>query len=162
MKIIYPAVFKKFSGTEQGYSVLFPDLPGCVTEGASLEEAMEMAVDAASGWILTSMEDDEKIPSPSNIFDIKANADDEFINYVVLDMAEYAKQHSNKSVKKTLTIPSWLNYMAERAEVNFSQLLQKALRDTLNLTPDIRSETAGSINIKNEDDVLFMFPELHQ
>lgn len=139
MKLLYPAVFKPLSEKRSGYCVVFPDLPGCITQGDSLEDALEMAVDAASGWILTSMEDGEQLPKPSNRSDITINTSDEFINYVSLDMEEYAKQYSKKSVKKTLTIPGWLNYAAERAGVNFSQVLQNGIKEQLKLTPDAQS-----------------------
>lgn len=91
MKLLYPAIFKPLSEIKSGYCVVFPDLPGCVTQGDSLENALEMAVDAASGWILTSMEDGEEIPKPSKHSDIIIESSDEFINYVSLDMEEYAK-----------------------------------------------------------------------
>lgn len=128
MKLYYPAVFIPY---ETGYTVEFPDLPGCVTQGDSLEEAFEMAADAACGWILTSIEDDEIVPSPSEIGTIE-NAEG-FVNYVMLDMEEYAKQYGTKAVKKTLTIPEWLNRLAERQGINFSQELQKALKIRLGL-----------------------------
>lgn len=67
LKLIYPAVFKPFSDQSGGYVVEFPDLPGCVTEGKNLEQAIEMGIDAASGWILGELEDGEKIPHASDI-----------------------------------------------------------------------------------------------
>lgn len=67
LKLIYPAVFKPFSDQSGGYVVEFPDLPGCVTEGKNLEQAIEMGIDAASGWILGELEDGEKIPPASDI-----------------------------------------------------------------------------------------------
>lgn len=62
MKLYYPAIFII---NEYGYTIEFPDLPGCVTQGDTIEEAFEMAEDAASGWILTSIEDNEEVPPPS-------------------------------------------------------------------------------------------------
>ena len=132
MKLVYPAVFFTFEDGD-GYTVEFPDLPGCVTQGDTLEEAIEMATDAASGWILSTIEDEEIIPSPSKHIDINKFDDAAFLNYVLLDMEAYAKQYSNKSIKKTLTIPQWLNTLAEKAGINFSRVLQKALKDTLKL-----------------------------
>ena len=64
MKLIYPAVFKPFTDQSGGYVVEFPDLPGCVTEGKDLEQAIEMGIDAASGWILGELEDGEKFHMP--------------------------------------------------------------------------------------------------
>ena len=65
MKLIYPAVFYPFSDGSGGYTVEFPDLPGCVTEGNDLEEAFEMAIDAASGWVLDELEEGNEIPKES-------------------------------------------------------------------------------------------------
>lgn len=130
MKLVYPAIFYEDIETKT-YTVVFPDLPGCITQGDTIEEALEMAEDVASGWILTSIEEDETINPPSR----NHNCSDEnaFINFVSLDIDEYAKKHSNKSVKKTLTIPQWLNTLAERENINFSQLLQIALKQKLGL-----------------------------
>lgn len=140
MKLYYPAIFIIY-GTS--YTVEFPDLPGCVTQGDSLEEAFEMAEDAACGWILTSLEDGEDIPSPSAIS--KINTKEGFVNYVTLDIGEYAKQYSTKSVKKTLTIPEWLNRLAERQGINFSQELQNALKVRLGLTSDGSGESVATL-----------------
>lgn len=129
MKLYYPANFIPY-GTS--YTVIFPDLPGCITQGDSLEEAFEMAEDVACGWILTSIEDDEDIPSPSGIGTIECEKG--FVNYVTLDIGEYAKQYSTKSIKKTLTVPEWLNKLAERQGINFSQELQNALKIRLGLS----------------------------
>ena len=128
MKLYYPALFIQYN---DGFTIEFPDLPGCVTQGDSLEDAFAMVADAACGWILTSIEDGEDIPSPSNIQNIKV--DEGFVNYVMLDIDEYAKRYSTKAVKKTLTIPQWLNQLAERQGVNFSQELQDALKVCLGL-----------------------------
>lgn len=130
MKLIYPAVF--YEG-EDGYTVEFPDLPGCVTQGDTLEEAMEMAVDAASGWILIMIEDGEDIPSPSRQLNLSDYEGAAFSNLIMLDMEEYAKQYGEKAVKKTLTIPRWLNTLSERKNINFSQVLQTGLKIELGL-----------------------------
>ncbi|MCQ2498243.1 MAG: type II toxin-antitoxin system HicB family antitoxin [Lachnospiraceae bacterium] len=129
MKLYYPAIFVPYMGS---FTVEFPDLPGCVTQGDSLEEAFEMAEDAACGWILTSIEDGEEIPSPSYVG--KMDVAEGFINYITLDIDEYAKRHSTKAVKKTLTIPEWLNQLAEQQGINFSRELQNALKVRLGLT----------------------------
>lgn len=129
MKLYYPAIFIAY---EKGYTVTFPDLPGCVTQGDSLEEAFEMAEDAACGWILTTIEDDEDVPSPSLIN--RLDVEEGFSTFVVLDIGEYAKQHSTKAIKKTLTIPEWLNTLAEHEGINFSKELQNALKVRLGLS----------------------------
>ena len=71
MKLVYPVCF--YPCEEGGFAVIIPDLPGCVTEGDSLSEAMDMAVDAASGWLLCSVENNEQIPQSSDIKNIIAD-----------------------------------------------------------------------------------------
>lgn len=125
MKLVYPALFSPWDEGD-GYTVEFPDLPGCVTEGDTLAEAIEMAQDAASGWVLGELEDGNPIPkasSPSSI----SYAAGEFVSAVVLDMDAYAEKYGNKAVRKNLTIPAWLNTFAEKQHVNFSQVLTDAL-----------------------------------
>lgn len=125
MKLVYPAIFKK---EELGYSVVIPDLLGCCTQGDTLEEAIEMAEDAALGWLLTTLEENEEIPEASNINDIELGNKDEFVSLLLLDLSSYSEKYSSrKSVKKTLTIPYWLNERAERLKINFSKTLQDAL-----------------------------------
>ena len=126
MKLVYPAcMYKEKDG---GYSVEVPDLQGCYTQGDTLEEALEMAQDAALGWILTSIEDDEEIPQASNIDDIKLKNKAGFKTLLLLDIDQYTQKFGSKqSIKKTLTIPSWLNKRAEKVGINFSQTLQEAL-----------------------------------
>ena len=102
MKLLYPAIFTPF-GDREGYTVVVPDLPGCVTEGDSLIEAIEMGVDAASGWILGEVEEGNGFPAASDLRYIKAD-DDSFVSLLVLDMAAYAKQYGTKAVRRNLTI----------------------------------------------------------
>lgn len=126
MKLVYPACF--CIEEDGGYSVEFPDLPGCITQGDTLEEAMEMAEDASLGWLLTSLEDGQDLPAPSKIEEIQIESKNGFINLLLLDLGNYSEKYNkNKSVKKTLTIPYWLNEIAERKNINFSQTLQDAL-----------------------------------
>lgn len=126
MKLIYPACFYKED--EGGYSVNIPDLLGCCTQGDTLEEALEMAQNAALGWILTAIEDDEELPAPTDINDIKLENKNGFKNLLLLDIDKYTEKYgSKKSVKKTLSIPNWLNVRAEKIGINFSQVLQEAL-----------------------------------
>lgn len=125
MKLIYPAIFSPCMEKE-GYTVEVPDLPGCVTEGDDLADAIEMATDAASGWILGELEDGNNIPSPSQRKDIQTD-DDSFINMLVLDMDSYSEKYGSKAVRKNITIPAWLNTYGEKNHINFSKVLQDAL-----------------------------------
>lgn len=136
MLSIYPACFYKEK--EGGYSVIFPDLNHLSTCGDTLENALEMAIDCLAGFLYTAKRDGESVSAPSDINSIDINAEyDEyesaFVNMVSVDVSEYAKKHFEKSVKKTLTIPSWLNERAEQANINFSAVLQEALKQRLQI-----------------------------
>lgn len=134
----YPACFLKEGNS---YSVIFPDLNYLATCGSSLEEALTMAVDCLAGYLFEEKKDGKNIPSPSSLQSIRiddvckeldvSNLGDSFINIVTVDVEEYAKAHFTKSVKKTLTIPEWLNNSAKDAGINFSQVLQEALMQKL-------------------------------
>ncbi|NTW04545.1 MAG: HicB family protein [Peptococcaceae bacterium] len=130
MKLIYPACF--YPCEECGYTVIFPDLPGCVTEGDTLPEALDMAVEAASGWLLDEIENDKQIPKASDIKNVNPDEHENgFVSLISIDLDEYSRKHGNKAVKKTLTIPAWLNSIAEKEQVNFSHILQEALKSHL-------------------------------
>lgn len=130
MKYAYPAVFTK---EETGYSVYFPDIDGCATCGDTLPDAMEMAADALCLMLYDYEEEGEKIPEVSDIRTLQKENADRIVSMVCCDTIEYRKLYDNKAVKKTLTIPSWLNTVAERAGVNFSTVLQNALKQQLNI-----------------------------
>lgn len=127
MKLVYPAAF--YPCEEGGYTVVVPDLPGCVTEGGSLAEAIRMGEDAASGWVLTELENGKDIPAASQIGDIHPEEKDGFVSLLSLDMDDYAEKYGKKAVRKNLTIPAWLNTFAEKQQVNFSQVLTDALTE---------------------------------
>ena len=133
MLSIYPAIFYK---EKDEYSVIFPDLNYLSTCGENLNDAMEMAIDCLAGHLYTAKLDDDKLPEPSKIDDIHPidiantigfDGKDSFINLISVDLEDYAKTHFNKSVKKTLTIPEWLNREATKKNINFSKVLQEAL-----------------------------------
>lgn len=131
MKIIYPAVFMPYEDSQDGFAVVFPDLPGCVTGGDTLAEAMEMAEDAASGWVLAELEDGHDIPKASQPNEIKTEPG-EFTTLVLLDMDLYAEKYGNKAVKKTLTIPAWMNTYVEKHNISCSKVLQDAVGKMVN------------------------------
>lgn len=129
-KYAYPAIFNQ---EESGYSITFPDLPSCYTVGDTVADGIAMAQDALCLTLYDLEEDGMEIPAPSSIKDIPVGPDS-FVTLIACDTLEYRKFFDNKAVKKTLTIPSWLNTMAERAEVNFSLTLQNALKQELDIS----------------------------
>ncbi|MDE6599765.1 MAG: type II toxin-antitoxin system HicB family antitoxin [Oscillospiraceae bacterium] len=136
MMTVYPACFYKEK--DGNYSVIFPDLNHLATCGDSIENAVEMAIDCLAGYVYTAKAEKRSLPEPSDMSSIDINAEyDEyesaFINIVAVDVEEYAKKHFEKSVKKTLTIPAWLNNLAEEKNINFSKTLQEALISKLNV-----------------------------
>lgn len=128
-KYLYPAVFTK---EDAGYSVNFPDLENCFTSGATLEEAMDMANDVLCLTLYGLEQDGATVPAASAVNDVP-HGENEFVSLVGCDTIAYRKFFDSKAVKKTLSIPSWLNDMAERAGINFSGVLQEALKAKLNI-----------------------------
>lgn len=127
-RYIFPAIFEP--GEIKGYSVVFPDLPGCITEGDTMEEALHMAKDALELHIYGLEEDEDIIPEPSAPETLEV-PDKAFISLVEVWMPVIRDEMRNKAIKKTLTIPKWLNDLAEKNNVNFSHVLQVALKDYL-------------------------------
>ena len=123
-KLFYPAVFHV--AEEGGFWITFPDLPECMTQGDSMQEAYEMAVDAL-GLALTSREQEKQpIPAASEVNQIPVGKDENCV-IIEFDMLAYKKRTNSKAVKKTLSIPEWLNEEAMSLGINFSQVLQEAL-----------------------------------
>lgn len=130
-KYIYPAIFHPEE--EGGFSIDFPDFESCYTCGDNLSHGMEMANDVLP-LMLVELEDTKSpIPRASAINDLELEGDD-FATLIACDTTKYRHLLNNMSVKKTLTIPSWLNDSAIAAGVNFSQVLQNALRVELGLS----------------------------
>lgn len=128
-KYVYPAIFTK---EETGFSVEFPDIDGCATCGDTLPDAMEMAKDALCLMLYDHEEDGDPIPEASDIKTISVG-ENSIVSMVCCDTVEYRKLYDNRAVKKTLTIPNWLNTLAERSGVNFSTVLQTALKQQLDV-----------------------------
>ena len=133
MLSIYPACFIR---EKKGYSVVFPDLNWLATSGKSERDAMKKAVECLAGYIYTSEQDGDTLPEPSLMENVSlsdvarelgaANVEG-FISMVSVDVELYAKEHFEKAVRKTLTIPAWLNAAAMEKKINFSKTLQEAL-----------------------------------
>ena len=141
MLSVYPAIF--FHEKNGHYSVVFPDLNHLATCGDTMQEAMEMAVDWLAGYLYSEKRDGNKIPAPTPIDKVDIHCEDDedddygeedrFVNLVSVDVEEYARIHFDKAVRKSLTIPKWLNDIAVSRKVNFSQVLQRALRQELHI-----------------------------
>ena len=129
MKIAYPIIMTK---GEKFIVVFIPDF-NINTQGKDIPDSIEMARDAI-GLIGTDMEDDgEVLPDASSLDDVRTNApSNSIVSLVDVDFDEYRKKNDMRAVKKNCTLPSWLNYEAEKANINFSQLLQQALIQKLN------------------------------
>lgn len=130
IKIYYPTVFQK---EENGYSVWVPDIEGCVSQGETIGEATDNIADAIGTMLETYADHGVDVPAPSAPETIHTEKN-QFVSVVAFDPAEFDRKYSTKAVKKTLTIPKWLNTMAERSNVNFSAILQEALMEKFNLT----------------------------
>ena len=128
MKLSYPAIFYPWD-EGGGYTVEVPDLPGCVSEGDSLAEAMFMGIDAASGWVLTHMELGRPVPPPSAIGAIRPEEDGGFVSMLPLDMDAYAAQYGEAPVNKSLSIPAYLATFAESRRLDISRIAQDALSE---------------------------------
>lgn len=127
-RFLFAAVFEP-EENGSGYTVTFPDLPGCITEGDSVDHAVSMA-QAALKLHIFGMEKDGMVPEPTSPENIKAGPGC-FVTLIEAWMPPFRKSMALRSVKKTLTIPKWLNDLAEHEGINFSYVLQKALRENL-------------------------------
>lgn len=123
-KYAYPAIFTPEE--DGGFSINFPDLKGCYTCGDNIIDGLAMAQDVLALVLYGYEKDNLEIPTPSKESDFVLS-NGEFVNYVACDTIEYRKMYNNKAVKKTLTIPEWLNEAATAMDINFSQVLQEAL-----------------------------------
>ena len=121
MTKVYPAILHK---ENDGFWLEFPDLPGCFTQGDSLEGLMENAEEALGAFLAVKMENAEEIPKPSDIRQISESSDD-MKTYVSVDVNKYHKD--TRAVKKMLSIPAWLANEADKRHYSLSKILQEAL-----------------------------------
>ena len=131
MRYAYPAVFEKEK--EGGYSIFFPDIENCFTCGESIAEGMAMAEDVLALTLYSAYEEiDIPVPEASSSENMKVRKGS-FATYVYCDTLEYRKMYRNKAVKKTLSIPEYMNEAAMKAGLSLSQVLQDALKEKLHL-----------------------------
>ncbi|MBU5313126.1 type II toxin-antitoxin system HicB family antitoxin [Tissierella carlieri] len=130
MKKVYPIILIP---AETGYVVYVPDLK-INTEGADIADAIEMARDAIGLWGITEEDCGRNIPEPTTIEMEKIeHGSDDIVTLVDVDFKAYRRANDMRTIRKNVTIPSWLNEAAEKEGINFSQLLQEALKDRLQL-----------------------------
>lgn len=130
MKYIYTATFVP---NEDGskYYCRVPDLPGCITTGSSIDDAIEMITDAASGWLVVAEDEGNEIPTatPQHQLDIPDNA---ICSIIRIDTFAYRAATDTKSVRKNVSLPAWMATLADKRGVNCSQVLQDGLMQLLN------------------------------
>lgn len=125
--VIYYAVF---SFAEDGINVVFPDLNDASTFGEDMHEALYMAKDLLAGWLIDAEDEKEGFPTPTDHQRIQVESGDLLIP-IDVDLAFYRKKFDSKPVKKTLTIPQYLNDLGKEAGINFSATLTEALKEKL-------------------------------
>ena len=121
-----------FNYAEDGINISFPDLPGCLSCADTTEEAIKNAEEVL-GLVLYDMEqENEEIPNPTPLEKIKCNKDDRAV-LINVWMPLVRNELDEQAVKKTLTIPKWLNTLAEKENINFSKILQSSLKEYLKI-----------------------------
>ena len=127
MKGVYAAVFEPKNGR---YYVRVPDLPGCVTSGDSIEDAFDMAIDAAKLWMTDSVERDEPIPEATPLSQIQKNEGD-LLMLIQIDTEAYQRQTESRAVRRSVSIPAWMDTEAQKKGLSLSRVLQDALKTQL-------------------------------
>lgn len=122
--VIYPAIF---SPEGENYNVTFPDVPEAITFGESIDESVEMAQSALG----LALYDKDQYPEVTNPKDILLENENDFVLAITLDLSEYRRKNHAKTVRKNTSIPEWLNVIAEKENINFSQTLTEALKEKL-------------------------------
>ena len=130
MKYIYTATFVP-NGDGTKFYCRVPDLPGCITTGYSIDDAIEMITDAASGWLVVAEDEGNDIPAatPQCNLDIPDNA---ICSIIRIDTFAYRAATDTKAVRKNVSLPAWMAALAEKRGVNCSQVLQDGLMQILN------------------------------
>jgi predicted RNase H-like HicB family nuclease len=128
MIYVYPVIITPADG---GYDVYAPDLFGCRTCGDTLADALDMSKDALETWLWASEQNGDTIPAPSMSVAAKPPS---IVSFIKADTNEFRRQQDSRAVKKTLSVPAWLNAEAEAAHINFSSVLQEALKSQLKIS----------------------------
>ncbi len=130
MKKVYPALVS--AAEHGGFVIRVPDVPGCVTTGDTIEEALENIRDALAGCLCALEDVNHPVPEPSLP---SAVADDQAtVALIDVDTFTYRQETDTKAVRKNVSMPAWLSYMADKQGVNCSQVLQEALKKELKLS----------------------------
>ena len=131
--LTYLAAFES-APDKSSYSVFFPDLPGCISVGATFEETRRQAAEALGLHIYGMEKDGDNLPQPSDVKDIDP---EEIESCVVSPITVYPDlfrhEMDNRAVRTNTTIPAWLKELAEANDINYSQVLQTALIDILDV-----------------------------
>ena len=122
MEYVYPAVFHK--NVDESYTIVYPDLPGCTSEGKTLGNAMYMAQSALTQWIGYLTDKKQEIPKASSVQEVKTSAG-EFVNLIRADVKD------GRAVKRTVSIPKWMDDKVIQSGLSLSRVLQEALRERL-------------------------------
>ena len=120
---VYPALFHS-NADDGSYTITYPDFPGCISEGKSLENALYMAQDALRVWIGYVLDEGETLPVPTPMRQIEPSPD-EFVNMV------RAVVQDNRAVRRTVSIPKWMDDRVSAAGISLSKVLQDALKARL-------------------------------
>lgn len=129
MNYIYPAIF--YPEDDGRYSVIFPDLNELATFGDTLADAFAMANEACGQYLFNSLREGEPLPKPTPLDQVAKDEPNSFVNIVCVDLDEFARAYDDKAVKKTLSIPAWLNTACENYGINYSKVLKDALIEKL-------------------------------
>lgn len=128
MRAIYPALLFMDNGE---YVIQVPDVRGCVTTGESIEDALDSIRDALGGCLCVLEDEGEQLPTPSEVSKIQSNGASIFM--IDIDLIEYRRATDTRAVRKNVSMPAWMSYLADKRGLNCSQILQDAIRQQLGI-----------------------------
>ena len=131
MKYLYTATFHPIEDGS-GYYARVPDLPGCVTTGRDLQDAIKQISDAAAGWLVSAEDEGLNICPPTPQAQLRL-ADDALCSFIQVDTIAYRALTDTRSVRKNVSLPAWMASMADKRGINCSQVLQEGLKQRLEL-----------------------------